>query len=138
MKKENLERHCPVLLEEVMGFLEKKAGQIAVDATFGSGGHSRRMLEKLAEKSFLVAMDIDRRAEKVFKEFSLEDQQKAVFVEGNFRDIKRVLEHEHIEIVDFILADLGWRLEQIKDDDYGLNFSSRKSLSMRLDGEKEG
>lgn len=107
-----------------------------VDATFGEGGHSEKMLEKIGESGRLVAIDLDKKAGENFE--NIIKKKNSIFIQGNFKDIDELLKKESIGKVDFILADLGWRMEQIRDERYGLSFSSQTSLSMRLDGDQEG
>ena len=106
-----------------------------VDATFGEGGHSEKILEKIGAKGKLIAIDIDEKARKNFERISKDG--KAIFLQGNFREIDDLLKKEAIGKVDFILADLGWRIEQMREDSYGMSFHSQ-TLSMRLDGEPTG
>lgn len=132
MKNKIISRHIPVLLQEVLGFLKIKDEIIVVDATFGEGGHSEEILKKLKKSDELVAIDVDKKAKENFEKI-IGENSNAVFFQGNFKDIQEILKKKGIDKVDFILADLGWRTQQIKNDEYGLNFSSKQSLSMRLD-----
>jgi len=135
-KEKKEEKHQAVLLKEVVSFLPTEENLVVVDATFGEGGHSQKILEKMGRGSFLLAIDWDAAAQKNFEK--LKEKKRASFVLGNFKEIKEILRKQSRGTANFILADLGWRLEQIKNEDYGLTFFSEKSLSMRLDGKKEG
>lgn len=135
MKNKIISRHVPVLLQEVLSFLKIKEETIVVDATFGEGGHSEEILKKLKNSDRLIAIDVDKKVKKNFEKITSE-KSNAVFFQGNFKNIQEILKKEGLEKADFILADLGWRTEQIKNDEYGLNFSSKQSFSMRLDGDE--
>src|SRR5689334_9049928 len=94
--------HIPVLLNEVIENLDIKPDGIYVDCTFGGGGHSRAILQRLSPKGRLVAFDQDADARQ-----NLPPDERVVFVANNFRYLQRFLRLEGIDQVDGILADLG-------------------------------
>src|SRR5687768_6571274 len=94
--------HTPVLLNEVMESLAIKPGGVYVDCTFGGGGHSRAILEKLDATGMLVAFDQDEDAKR-----NLPRDERVLFVPHNFRHVKRFLQLHGIAGVDGLLADLG-------------------------------
>ena len=120
--------HVPVLLSEVIEGLQLKADGIYVDCTFGGGGHSKAILEKLGPKSRLIVFDQDEAARK-----NLTDDERVVFVAHNFRHLQRFLRLHKINTVDGILADLGVSSHQF--DEGGRGFSTRfnAKLDMRMD-----
>lgn len=99
--------HKPVLVEEVLQYLDPKPGKIYFDATFGSGGHTRAILEK-EPLCRVVALDwdlesIDTYAPALKEEFG--DRFKVIW--GNFAHLYKILKKEGITQVDGVLADFG-------------------------------
>ncbi len=126
-------KHLPVLVEEVLQFLDCRPDRIYIDATVGSGGHARRILEKSSPTGRLIGLDWDTaaiaRAQKTLAPFG----DRFRLVQGNFRDLKEVLESLSIPAVDGILADLGLSSEQLEDPERGFSFRGDAPLDMRMD-----
>ena len=120
--------HVPVLLHETIEGLNIKPDGVYVDCTFGGGGHSRAILEKLGTHGRLVAFDQDADAQA-----NLPEDERVVFIAQNFRHLKRFLRLNGITAVDGILADLGVSSHQF--DEAGRGFSTRfdAPLDMRMD-----
>jgi 16S rRNA (cytosine1402-N4)-methyltransferase len=119
--------HTPVLLEESIQGLKITRGGIYVDATFGGGGHSRRILEMLQEGR-LFAFDRDPDAEE-----NLIDDKRFVLLSADYRYIRNYLKlHEAIPC-DGILADLGISSHQIDDPERGFSTRFNGALDMRMD-----
>jgi 16S rRNA (cytosine1402-N4)-methyltransferase len=78
--------HIPVLLNEVLENLKIKPDGIYVDCTFGGGGHSKAILQKLSAKGRLIAFDQDADAKQ-----NLPEDERVVFVPNNFRYLQRFL-----------------------------------------------
>ena len=93
--------HVPVLFEEVLEGLDIKKEGVYVDCTFGGGGHSRGIIDRLGEKGKLVAFDQDADAVK-----NIPADERVLFVPQNFRYIQRFLRLYKIGPVDGVLADL--------------------------------
>jgi 16S rRNA (cytosine1402-N4)-methyltransferase len=117
-----------MLTECIEGLAIKPAG-IYVDITFGGGGHSRAILEKI-ESGLLIAFDQDQDAAKEAEEIQ---QRSFKFCQANFRYLKNYLRANGVSKVDGILADLGISSHQI--DSPGRGFSTRFDgpLDMRMD-----
>jgi 16S rRNA (cytosine1402-N4)-methyltransferase len=94
--------HTPVLLKETVDGLKIVANGIYVDCTFGGGGHSNAILEKLDDKGKLIAFDQDEDAKR-----NIPKDPRIIFVPHNFRHLQRFLKLHNINAVDGILADLG-------------------------------
>ncbi|MGZ8549072.1 MAG: 16S rRNA (cytosine(1402)-N(4))-methyltransferase RsmH [Chitinophagaceae bacterium] len=120
--------HIPVLLQETMAGLAIRPGGIYVDCTFGGGGHSKAILEKLGPKGKLFAFDQDEDARR-----NLPVDERLVFVPHNFRHIERFLRLHQVNAVDGVMADLGVSSHQF--DEAGRGFSTRfdAKLDMRMD-----
>ncbi len=120
--------HTPVLLTEVIDGLAIRPKGIYVDCTFGGGGHSRAILEKLEASGKLIAFDQDEDAKR-----NLTDDPRIIFVQHNFRHLQRFLRLHQISTVDGILADLGVSSHQFDDQERGFSTRFSSSLDMRMD-----
>jgi 16S rRNA (cytosine1402-N4)-methyltransferase len=134
--------HKTVLLGEAIELLNLKSGMTVVDATLGAGGHSWLAMKKVGKQGTLIALDLDETAIKEFKErvnseFDETEKPQIHLIKGNFKDIDVILKKIKIKKVDAILADLGWRLDQVKDKKYGMSFQIEAPLDMRLGKEGE-
>lgn len=131
--------HLPIMVKEILDFLQIKPGQKGLDATLGYGGHTRKMLEQLCkEKSsgHLYALDVD--PIEIVK--TKERLQKAGFGE----EILTILQQNFANLssisasygpFDFILADLGVSSMQIDDPKRGFSYKTDGPLDLRLDPE---
>jgi len=125
--KENSTYHVPVLLMESVGGLSVRSGGIYVDATFGSGGHSRMILEQLKGKGHLYSFDHDEAAEKnAFSDPSF------TFVRGNFRYLSNYMDWYGVTEIDGILVDLGVSWHHFDDENRGFSFRKNANLDMRM------
>jgi 16S rRNA (cytosine1402-N4)-methyltransferase len=120
--------HIPVLLDEVIEYLNIKPGGIYVDCTFGGGGHSRGILEKLEEGGKLVAFDQDADARQ-----NLPGDERVLFVPHNFRHLQRFLKLNGIGRVDGVLADLGVSSHQFDEGERGFSTRYDAPMDMRMD-----
>ncbi len=105
-----------------------------MDATFGGGGHSRLILEKLNGTGHLFAFDQDLDAKKNADSDFFKTQENFTFVHSNFRMIKRQLRAEGIKpgIVNGILADLGVSSHQLDSAERGFSYRFDAALDMRM------
>jgi len=124
--------HVPVLLNEVIEHLNIKPGGVYVDCTFGGGGHSRAILEKLDTTGKLVAFDQDEDAKR-----NLPKDERVLFVPHNFRHVKRFLQLHGIAGVDGLLADLGVSSHQFDEGSRGFSTRFDAQLDMRMDQRQE-
>lgn len=123
-------KHKPVLLSEAIELLNIKKGDVVVDATLGSGGHAREILKRIGKNGRLIGIDLDINAINDFKK-SLPVTNYSL-VNDNFANIENILKNLGIDKVDAILADLGWRIEQVEDSQYGMSFNKDAPLNMNL------
>ena len=120
--------HVPVLFEEVLEGLDIKKEGVYVDCTFGGGGHSRGIIDRLGEKGKLVAFDQDADAVK-----NIPADERVLFVPQNFRYIQRFLRLYKIGPVDGVLADLGVSSHQFDEGERGFSIRFDGPLDMRMD-----
>jgi 16S rRNA (cytosine1402-N4)-methyltransferase len=124
--------HIPVLLNEVMEGLDIQPDGIYVDCTFGGGGHSKAILERLSGKGRLVAFDQDEDAAR-----NLPADQRLIFVPQNFRHLTRFLRLHQFSSVDGIMADLGVSSHQFDEAERGFSTRYNAALDMRMDQRQE-
>lgn len=120
--------HIPVLLKETVEALKIVPDGIYVDCTFGGGGHSKSILEKLSDKGKLVVFDQDENAKR-----NVPDDPRITFVPHNFRHLQRFLKLYNINSVDGVLADLGVSSHQFDEAERGFSIRYDAELDMRMD-----
>ncbi|MDR9398343.1 MAG: 16S rRNA (cytosine(1402)-N(4))-methyltransferase RsmH [Salibacter sp.] len=120
--------HDPVLLSEAIEGLNIDPSGVYVDVTFGGGGHSKTILEKLGDSGRLIAFDQDEDAVK--NQFNDERFQ---LVEANFRFLKNYLRMHGALPVDGVLADLGVSSHQFDTGERGFSTRFDGPLDMRMD-----
>ena len=130
------ESHTPVLVEEVLQWLEVKPDGIYVDATLGAGGHSVAIAQRLVSGR-LISLDQDERALELARENLKPWKDRVTLVKSAFSRIAEV-EHElGIPKVDGVLADLGVSSMQLDQSARGFSFREAGPLDMRMDAEGE-
>jgi len=122
--------HRPVLLEEVIAGLALRADGVYVDGTFGRGGHSRAILERLSPAGTLIALDRDPEAEAAAR--SIVDSRFRFF-RARFSSLQEVLRKQSLQTVDGMLFDLGVSSPQLDDPTRGFSFRADGPLDMRMD-----
>ncbi len=121
--------HKPVMLRECIEALAIKPDGIYVDITFGGGGHSKAILERI-NGGLLIAFDQDQDAAKEAEKIQ---QRSFKFCQANFRLLKNYLSLNGITKVDGILADLGISSHQIDSPERGFSTRFDGPLDMRMD-----
>ena len=125
--------HIPIMVSEILEFLDIKPGQTGLDCTLGYGGHTTKFLEKLQGKGHLYALDVDPiESEKTVKRLRKSGYGEDLFTfrRMNFADIDKVADDVKF---DFILADLGVSSMQIDNPERGFSFKYDGPLDLRLD-----
>lgn len=130
--------HIPVLLKESIDGLDIKPGGIYVDVTFGGGGHSSEILQRLDGTGHLYSFDQDADAEKNIEK-RLGEREKGTgaganftFVRSNFRYLKNWMRYYGEENIDGLLADLGVSSHHFDDFERGFSFRQDAPLDMRM------
>lgn len=120
--------HKPVLLESSVNGLAIKSDGTYVDVTFGGGGHSKLILNKLSDKGRLIAFDYDDDAmvNKLCDE-------RFLLISSNFKYLNKFLRLNNINKVDGILADFGVSSHQFDSEDRGFSTRLTGPLDMRMD-----
>ncbi|MGD0693293.1 MAG: 16S rRNA (cytosine(1402)-N(4))-methyltransferase RsmH [Terriglobia bacterium] len=126
--------HEPVLLKEVLEFLNVRSDGIYIDATLGAGGHTMEIL-KVLEKGTgkLLGIDRDRAAIALARERLSGHEEKLIVTAGNFADIDALHAESGLPPADGVLADLGVSSMQLEDGARGFSFGLPGPLDMRMD-----
>ncbi len=124
--------HIPVMASELVSLLDPRPGEVAIDATFGAGGHARLVAERLGPDGLLVAIDRDPEAEERFEELAPELPCRSRFLRASFADGLRELRDEGLA-ADIAWFDFGVSSMQIDTPERGFSYSSEAPLDMRMD-----
>ncbi len=124
--------HEPVLAAELVSLLAPERGQVAVDCTFGAGGHARRVAELLGSEGRLIGIDRDPAAEARFASFAVEVPCRTLFVGADFAAGLRALHGEGMR-PDMIYMDLGMSSLQVDSWERGFSYAYDAPLDMRMD-----
>jgi len=123
--------HVPVLLNECIEGLNIRPEGIYVDVTYGSGGHSQIILEKL-NTGRLIAFDRDKDVDR-----HLVEDPRFLYIQENYRYLKNFLNFNGIFQIDGLLADLGISSWQIDQAERGFSIRLDGNLDMRMDQGQE-
>ena len=121
--------HVSVLLEPALEFLAIRPDGIYVDATFGAGGHTRAMLERISGTGRVIALDSDPTA---VERARARDSSHLIFASANFRRLADVLDELGVAQVDGVLFDLGVSSMQFDEAYRGFSLSKDGPLDMRM------
>ena len=124
--------HSPVMPLESIHSLDILSDGVYVDLTFGGGGHSKEILNKLGEKGRLIAFDQDQDALE-----NIINDDRFLLINKNFMYLKENLLSINIDKVDGILADFGISSHQIDIPDRGFSIRYEAELDMRMDQNSE-
>lgn len=123
-------RHVPVLVGEVVSFLEPKEGGVYVDATFGAGGYTKAILE--AANCRVIALDRDRNAVAAGAALVEAFPERLVLAEERFSQVDALARNLKIQNADGIVFDLGVSSMQIDEPERGFSFRRDGPLDMRM------
>lgn len=123
--------HKTVMVEEVLQYLDPQKDKLYCDVTFGSGGHTKAILDKQSECR-VVALDWDATSIETYAP-ALEEiyQERLLLLWGNFSNLYRLLQKAKVGKVDGILADFGTSQMHIKER-AGFSFNRDSELDMRM------
>ena len=122
-----MEYHNPVLLKETVDGLNIIEDGVYVDVTFGGGGHSKEVLNRLGKNGKLIAFDQDQDAL-----LNTIDDSRFTLINENFRYVKRFLRFHGVKAVDGILADFGVSSHQFDVPKRGFSIRFEADLDMRM------
>lgn len=140
--------HIPVLLKEAVELLipepgpaGRQAGIFIIDGTFGAGGHSAKILEKIQPDGKLLGVDLDEDNLKKAELRILANSKSQIpnikniltLVHGNYADLPEILKMKKLPKADGLLIDLGFSSEQMDESERGFSFNRDEKLDMRYD-----
>jgi 16S rRNA (cytosine1402-N4)-methyltransferase len=128
--------HVPVLAGELVDLLDPQPGDVAVDCTFGGGGHARLVAGRLGPEGLLIAVDRDPAAEERFAELADEVQCRTRFIRTDFAEALEQLRDEHVA-ADLAYMDLGMSSMQVDTWERGFSYAYDAPLDMRMDPDQE-
>jgi 16S rRNA (cytosine1402-N4)-methyltransferase len=124
--------HVPVLADELVDLLAPRPGEVAVDCTFGAGGHARAVAERLGRDGLLVGIDRDPLAEAAFAALAAELPCRTRYVRADFVSALRDLAAEGLR-ADLVYLDLGMSSMQLDTRARGFSYAYDAPLDMRMD-----
>ncbi|MAK16657.1 MAG: hypothetical protein CMQ70_01660 [Gammaproteobacteria bacterium] len=119
-------KHTPILLEESVKSLISNTNGLYLDCTFGRGGHTKKILEKLSSEGQLISFDLDDAAMEVAKNI---DHKNFKFIKTNFSQIDDYVEDDSLSGV---LIDCGVSSPQLDEPERGFSFQTKGPLDMRF------
>jgi 16S rRNA (cytosine1402-N4)-methyltransferase len=129
--------HTPVLLDEVLQFLNPQPNGRFIDSTLGGGGHAQAILEKTAPEGTVLALDQDETAIAEARRRLESFGSRLVIVKSNFRHIEKVAGEHGFIAADGVLADIGVSSMMLDDASRGFSFMREGRLDMRMDQQQE-
>ena len=129
--------HVPIMVREILDFLDITPGKKGLDCTLGYGGHTQKMLEKLSGAGHLYSVDADPiEIQKTTRRLRNLGYSNDIFtpLHDNFRNAGKI--GEMYGPFDFVLADLGVSSMQIDNPDRGFSWKADGPLDLRFDPEK--
>ena len=128
--------HVPVLAGELIELADPRPGEIAVDCTFGGGGHARLVADRIGPAGTLVCIDRDPAAEERFDEFAREVTCETRFLRMDYAEGLELLLEEGLQ-ADLVYLDLGISSMQVDTRERGFSYSYDAPLDMRMDPAQE-
>jgi 16S rRNA (cytosine1402-N4)-methyltransferase len=128
--------HIPVLAGELIALTEPRPGEVAVDCTFGGGGHARLIADRLGPAGTLIGIDRDPIAEERFAEISAEVPCHTRFIRADFVSGLSQLQEEG-QRADLVYLDLGMSSMQVDTWVRGFSYAYDAPLDMRMDPDDE-
>ncbi|MFA6918548.1 MAG: 16S rRNA (cytosine(1402)-N(4))-methyltransferase RsmH [Patescibacteria group bacterium] len=127
--------HEPVLLQEVLQYLDPQPGQNFIDCTFGGGGHSLEILERIKPDGKLIGIDLDPSV------IQTSSNKNLILVNDNYRNLKNIYkklsDDKRIGKIDGVLLDLGLSSDQLGARSRGFSFQDSGTLDMRYNASSD-
>jgi 16S rRNA (cytosine1402-N4)-methyltransferase len=128
--------HIPVLAGELVDLLDPAPGDVAVDCTFGGGGHARLIAERIGPAGTLIGIDRDPEAQARFEELAAEVACHTRFIRSSFAEGLTLLRDEGLR-ADMVYLDLGMSSMQVDTRERGFSYAYDAPLDMRMDPGQE-
>ncbi|KAM3626274.1 uncharacterized protein V6R79_026109 [Siganus canaliculatus] len=129
--------HIPVMLKEVLHYLDIQPGQVVLDMTFGGGGHTKAILKSVPQVTVL-ALDRDPTAISLAEQIAKEHSGRVKPMLGRFSELEALLSNLNIKprSLDAVLMDAGCSSMQMDQAERGFSLSKDGPLDMRMDGKR--
>lgn len=122
--------HTPVLLKEVIDYLNPKANENFVDCTIGQGGHTKSILERTSPSGRVLGIDWDKKQIENCKLLKEQFGERLIVVNDNYVNLSEILKNNNFENISGILLDVGFSSFQIEDSKMGFSFLRDEYLNM--------
>ncbi len=123
--------HTPVLLNEVLKYLDPKPGSFIIDGTVNGGGHAEAIIRRIAPGGMFLGIDWDQQIlRKTEAKFGHVPDVSVLFQNGNYADVQNVLRDRKLPKADGLLLDLGFSSEQLEESGKGFAFMKDEDLRM--------
>jgi 16S rRNA (cytosine1402-N4)-methyltransferase len=130
-------RHIPVLLNEVIEYLDPKPNENFIDATLGEGGHTAAILERNGPEGKVLGIDLDPQQIENSKWLIEKFGQRIILINDSYVNLKGVVKREDFKPINGILLDLGMSSAQLEESGRGFSFLKDEPLDMRYDSENQ-
>ena len=124
--------HTPVLLDELLELLRPSRGEVAIDCTFGAGGHAEAVAAMLGPEGRLIAVDRDPSVAEYFRDVALAAPCECALYHGNFAEVLAGCDDAS---ADLVYMDLGVSSMQLDRRERGFSYAYDAPLDMRMDPE---
>lgn len=128
--------HIPVLLDEVLQYLDPQPDENLIDGTIGGGGHSKAILERTAPHGKLLGIDMDAEAIQACRMNLDKFGERVILERGNYLNFQALIAKHDFKPVNLFFLDLGISSKQLDDEMLGISFLRNSPLDMRLGGEE--
>jgi len=125
--------HTPVMVDQVLCYLNCLPGRFYCDGTVGLGGHAERILDSTSPDGKLLGIDMDSSALAIAEKRLAAFRGRFTLVHGNFKDFPSILESQKINALDGVILDLGVSSYQLGEKERGFSFLSDEPLGMNFD-----
>lgn len=126
--------HTPVLLKEIIHFLNPRPNSNFIDCTLGGGGHSKEILEKIGPDGKLLGIDLDPKAIENFQQYvdGKGLRKRVILINDNFIELSDIVRKNVFRPVNGILFDLGFSSDELETSGRGFSFLKNEPLDMRF------
>lgn len=130
--------HVPVLLKELIYYLDPGPGDTILDATVGGGGHAKLILNAIGKGGRLVGIDQDAVSLEKLKSDLGDRGKNAIFINGNFRNLDELIEPYNVKKIDGAIFDFGMSSVQLEESGRGFTFRKNEPLLMTYKSDPGG
>jgi 16S rRNA (cytosine1402-N4)-methyltransferase len=123
--------HQPVLLKEVIEYLNPQKGEFFIDGTMDGGGHAKAIIEKIAPGGIFLGIEWDNDLfNEIKKEFATFKEVEIILKNKNYAETEKILKEENLPLADGMILDLGFSSWHINKSKKGFSFNKDEPLNM--------